>query len=78
MSHYKNLEQLKNNPDYEYIQPPVGHFSSAKFDIFEVIARSIMSLWTVGPEPWFKSQAKCFFSMKLGGVSVYKKNSLLE
>jgi lysophospholipid hydrolase len=36
VSHYRNLEQLKNNPKYEYIQPPVGHFSSAKFDGFEV------------------------------------------
>jgi|688.fasta_scaffold949435_1 hypothetical protein len=39
VSHYKNLEQLKDNPDYEYIQPPVGHFSSAKFDSFEVVFR---------------------------------------
>lgn len=40
VSHYRNLEQLKNNPDYEYIQPPVGHFSSAKFDIFEEIYKA--------------------------------------
>ena len=26
-SHYKNLEALKSNPNYEYIFPPVGHFS---------------------------------------------------
>ena len=26
-SHYKNLEALKSNPHYEYIFPPVGHFS---------------------------------------------------
>ena len=41
VSHYRNLEQLKNNPKYEYIQPPVGHFSSAKFDSFEVTFKPV-------------------------------------
>ena len=36
-SHYKNLDALKNNPHYEYIQPPVGHFLSSKFGKFEEI-----------------------------------------
>ena len=36
-SHYKNLDALKSNPHYEYIFPPVGHFSSAKFSLFEDI-----------------------------------------
>jgi len=36
-SHYKNLAEMKSNERYEYIQPPVGHFSSAKFDIFQEI-----------------------------------------
>jgi lysophospholipid hydrolase len=36
-SHYKNLEALKSNPHYEYIFPPVGHFSSAKFSLFAEI-----------------------------------------
>ncbi|XP_023346328.1 neuropathy target esterase sws [Eurytemora carolleeae] len=36
-SHYKNLDEIKRNKKYEYIQPPVGHFSSAKFDIFQEI-----------------------------------------
>jgi len=38
-SHYKNLDALKRNPHYEYIQPPVGHFSSSKFALFEEIQR---------------------------------------
>ena len=38
-SHYKNLEALKSNPHYEYIQPPVGHFSSSKFALFKEILR---------------------------------------
>ena len=38
-SHYKNLDALKSNPHYEYIQPPVGHFSSSKFSLFEEIRR---------------------------------------
>jgi lysophospholipid hydrolase len=38
-SHYKNLDALKNNPHYEYIQPPVGHFSSSKFALFKEIQR---------------------------------------
>jgi len=38
-SHYKNLDALKSNPHYEYIQPPVGHFSSSKFVLFEEILR---------------------------------------
>ena len=36
-SHYKNLDALKNNPHYEYIQPPVGHFLSSKFGMFQEI-----------------------------------------
>merc|ERR1719509_221343 len=36
-SHYKNLTELTSNPSYEYIQPPVGHFSSAKFELFSEI-----------------------------------------
>jgi len=36
-SHYKNLAQLQDNPHYEYIQPPVGHFSSSTFQRFEEI-----------------------------------------
>merc|ERR1711915_32176 len=36
-SHYKNLEALKSNPKYEYIQPPVGHFASSRFDLYDVI-----------------------------------------
>ena len=36
-SHYKNLEALKSNPHYEYIFPPVGHFSSSKFSLFSEI-----------------------------------------
>jgi len=36
-SHYKNLEEIKRNEKYEYIFPPVGHFSSAKFDSFKEI-----------------------------------------
>ena len=36
-SHYKNLDALKNNPRYEYIQPPVGHFSSSKFGMCQEI-----------------------------------------
>ena len=36
-SHYKNLEEIKRNENYEYIFPPVGHFSSAKFDSFNEI-----------------------------------------
>jgi len=36
-SHYKNLAQLQENPQYEYIQPPVGHFSSSVFSKFEEI-----------------------------------------
>ena len=27
-SHYKNLEELKNNPNYEYIQPPIDKYAS--------------------------------------------------
>ena len=38
-SHYKNLDALKNNPHYEYIQPPVGHFSSSKFALYKEILR---------------------------------------
>lgn len=36
-SHYKNLNSLKDNPNYEYIQPPVGHFLSSKFGMFKEI-----------------------------------------
>ena len=36
-SHYKNLDALKSNPHYEYIQPPVGHFPSSRFDMFQEI-----------------------------------------
>jgi len=36
-SHYKNLEELKQNDKYEYIMPPVGHFSSANFQLFQEI-----------------------------------------
>merc|ERR1719378_567581 len=34
-SHYKNLEALKSNPHYEYIFPPVGHFS--RFNTYDNI-----------------------------------------
>ena len=27
-SHYKNLEELKSNPNYEYIQPPVDKYTA--------------------------------------------------
>ena len=36
-SHYKNLEEIKANENFEYIFPPVGHFSSSSFDIFDEI-----------------------------------------
>lgn len=36
-SHYKNLDALKSNPHYEYIQPPVGHFLSSKFGMYKEI-----------------------------------------
>ena len=36
-SHYKNLNALKSNPHYEYIQPPVGHFLTSKFGMFQEI-----------------------------------------
>ena len=33
----RNLEALKSNPHYEYIQPPVGQYSSSKFILFKEI-----------------------------------------
>ena len=39
-SHYKNLEELKNNPNYEYIQPPIDKYASGAVssnrNIFEI------------------------------------------
>ena len=34
-SHNKNLKELKKNPNYEYVQLPVGHFSPADFGKIE-------------------------------------------
>lgn len=36
-SHYKNLEELKNNSNYEYIQPPTDKYSSSAFSSFDEI-----------------------------------------
>ena len=32
-SHYKNLEELKSNPNYEYIQPPIGNYDSGAVSV---------------------------------------------
>ena len=39
-SHNKNLKDLKKNPNYDYIQPPVGQFSAMKFGMFDEIRRA--------------------------------------
>eukprot|EP00095_Tigriopus_kingsejongensis_P004400 maker-scaffold93_size381549-snap-gene-2.23 protein:Tk04400 transcript:maker-scaffold93_size381549-snap-gene-2.23-mRNA-1 annotation:"neuropathy target esterase sws isoform x4" len=36
-SHYKNLEELKNNSNYEYIQPPTDKYTSSQFALFDEI-----------------------------------------
>eukprot|EP00096_Caligus_rogercresseyi_P008792 TRINITY_DN2841_c1_g1_i1.p1 TRINITY_DN2841_c1_g1~~TRINITY_DN2841_c1_g1_i1.p1 ORF type:complete len:258 (-),score=58.56 TRINITY_DN2841_c1_g1_i1:167-871(-) len=36
-SHYKNLEELKSNPNYEYIQPPVDRYLPGNFNMFDDI-----------------------------------------
>ena len=36
-SHYKNLEELKSNPNYEYIHPPMEKYLAADFHLFEEI-----------------------------------------
>jgi lysophospholipid hydrolase len=43
-SHYKNLEELKSNPNYEYIHPPIAKYSSGQVSrlITQVGRRYIM------------------------------------
>lgn len=36
-SHYKNLEELKSNPNYEYIHPPIAKYASGQFTLFDEI-----------------------------------------
>ena len=36
-SHYKNLEELKRNPNYEYIHPPIAKYDSSQFALFDEI-----------------------------------------
>jgi lysophospholipid hydrolase len=43
-SHYKNLEELKSNPNYEYILPPIQKYSSSQVCHFNIHSISQQNL----------------------------------